>query len=53
MPHLTIRKLVKIGNKSLAVVIPYQWIDYYGLKYGDKVEVYTNGKIIIKPLKKS
>ena len=52
MPHKNIRKLVRIGEGSLAVIIPRAWLRFYGLEYGDSVEVISNGKIIIKSLNK-
>ncbi len=52
MPSKEIRKLVRIGDTSFAVIIPMPWIRYYNLKYGDKVEVISNGSIKIKPIKK-
>jgi len=50
MPSKEIRKLVRIGDTSYAVIIPRPWIRYYNLKYGDSVEVITNGSVEIKPL---
>ena len=52
MPHRNLRKLTRIGNSSLGVIIPKDWLRYYNLKYGDKVEVISNGSIEIKPFKK-
>lgn len=38
------------GSVSPVVVLPRGWLDDYGLKKGDKVELITNGKITIQPL---
>lgn len=47
------RKLIRVGTSSFAVIIPRGWIRYYDIKYGDKVEVITNGSVEIKPLKRT
>jgi len=52
MPHKNNRKLIRIGYSSLGIIIPRSWLRYYGLKYGDKIEIISNGTIEIKPLKK-
>jgi len=52
MPHKEIRKIMRAGNSSFAVIIPRAWLRYYNLKYGDCVEVVTNGIVKIRPLKK-
>ena len=43
------RTLIKIGSKgpSLGIIIPYQWINFYQLKQGDKLTV-IGGKDFIK-----
>ena len=53
MPHKENRKLVRIGNTSLGVIIPKSWLRFYKLKYGDNVEVISNGSIEIKPANKT
>jgi antitoxin component of MazEF toxin-antitoxin module len=49
MPHKTNRKIIRIGNTSLAVILPASWLRYYNLSYGDNVEVISDGMIKIKP----
>jgi len=49
MPHKELRKIVRIGNVSLGVILPKSWVDYYNLKYGDKVKVISNGSVKISP----
>ncbi|EMR73730.1 SpoVT / AbrB-like protein, partial [Thermoplasmatales archaeon SCGC AB-539-N05] len=44
------RKLVRNGPTSLAVTLPKPWLDYYGLKCGDRVEMITNKDVTIKLL---
>ena len=41
-----------MGAGGLVITIPTAWIRYYGLKAGDKLEVVTNGKLIISPERK-
>jgi len=52
MPHEDIRKIVRVGHSSLAVVLPKSWLRYYNLGYGDSVKVIANGSVIIKQLSK-
>ena len=52
MPNLTIRSLLRAGDGGLAVTLPKAWAAYYGLKPGDRVEVVTNGRLVVKPPKK-
>ena len=49
MPHKENRKIIRVGDSSFAVILPRAWIRYYDLKYGDSVEVISNGSIEIKP----
>lgn len=43
-----IRKLIRCGNTSLAIILPKPWLDYYELKYGDLLEVITDKDVTIK-----
>ena len=52
MPHKETRKLTRIGKSSLGVILPISWLRYYNLKYGDSVEVISNGSIEIRLKKK-
>ena len=49
MSHKQKRKIIRIGDSSLAVIIPKAWLRYYDLGYGDSVEVISNGDVVIKP----
>ena len=49
MPYKSTRKIIRIGETSFAVILPIGWLRYYGLGYGDSVEVIANGSIKIKP----
>jgi AbrB family looped-hinge helix DNA binding protein len=53
MPSLTRRKLIRFGKGSLVITLPKPWVDYYGLKAGDRLEVITDGKLIIRPERKA
>ncbi len=53
IPHKENRKIIRVGNTSLAVILPISWLRYYNLSYGDSVEVISNEAIEIKPLKKT
>lgn len=52
MGSLVQRKLIPMGAGGLVVVIPRAWARYYDLRAGDKVEVITNGKLVIRPKQK-
>ena len=48
MPIKVERKLFKIGEGGIAVTLPKAWINYYGLKPGDKIEIIANEDLIIR-----
>ena len=52
MPHEEMRKIIKSGNTSFAVILPRAWLRYYGLTNKDRVKVVSNGTVIIEPPKK-
>ena len=51
MPNLTERSVFKIGEGGLAMTIPKPWWSYYQLEPGDKVQVISDGKLVVKPLR--
>lgn len=51
MGTLAERKVFRLG-RSLVFIIPKGWVNWAGLKAGDWVQVETNGKLVIRPLKK-
>ena len=53
MPIKVKRGLFKVGEYSLAVVLPKPWVDYYDLKPGDVVEIVANDEVIIRIEKNS
>jgi len=52
MPIKSVRKIIRIGDSSLAVILPISWLRYHNLCYGDKLEIVANGSIEIKPIEK-
>ena len=49
MPHEEIRKIIKAGETSFAVILPRSWLRYYGLRNGDSVTVISDGVVTIEP----
>jgi AbrB family looped-hinge helix DNA binding protein len=48
MPIKVERTLFKIGEGGFAVTLPKAWVNYYGLKPGDKVEIIADGELTIR-----
>ena len=48
MPRIEHRTVLAFGRDSHCVILPKSWLDYYGLKKGDKVEMVTNDELIIR-----
>jgi antitoxin component of MazEF toxin-antitoxin module len=48
MPIKVKRGLFKVGEYSLAVILPKPWVDYYELKPGDMVEIVANDHLTIR-----
>ena len=48
MPIKVKRGLFKVGEYSLAVILPKPWVDYYELKPGDIVEIVANDHLTIR-----
>lgn len=50
--ELVVRKLMRVGSGSSAVVLPSKWVRELGLKRGDQVKLFYDGfRIVISPLK--
>ena len=43
------RKIVKIGKGSSGVILPQEWLEFYGLKKGDEIALLGNALIVIAP----
>lgn len=52
MPTLTVRKLIKFGKDGVVMTMPKEWVRYYSLRAGDKLEVIADGELIIRPEKR-
>ena len=48
MPMRENRRLRANGG-SVALTLPKGWLNYFGLKPGDEVEVVANGNLVIRP----
>ena len=48
MPILVERKLFRIGEGGIAVVLPKAWTNYYHLAPGDKVQIVVNDHLTIR-----
>ena len=46
------RTVSRVGGTSLMVTLPKGWLRYMRIKPGDRVEVVTNGELIIRPKRK-
>jgi len=49
MPHKETRKIIRIGSMSFGIILPLSWLRYNHLGSGDRVEVISNGSIVMKP----
>ena len=52
MPHEELRKIIKVGETSFAVILPKSWLRYYRVTDKDQVKVTSNGTVIIQPPEK-
>jgi len=48
MPTLVERSVIDMGQGSYVITLPKPWIRYLGIKPGERLEVITNGEIIIR-----
>ena len=49
MPAKVYRKILKLGDSRVAV-LPPDWLRYYKIEAGDRVEVLYNTLVLIKPM---
>ncbi len=49
MPTLLERTVIDMGQGSYIMTLPKAWLRYFGIKPGDKLEVITNGELVIRP----
>jgi len=50
MPHKEIRKIIRVGKTSYAVILPKTWLEYFGLDNRNRVQVISNDKVVIQLL---
>lgn len=43
------RKIVRYGKSSSGIVLPREWLDYYGLSKGDELLILGNDVLIVAP----
>jgi len=48
MPTLDERSVINLGQGSYVITLPKAWLRYFGIKLGDKLEVITNGELVIR-----
>ncbi len=46
-------KVMRMGPSSLVVVIPKDWTRGMELQAGDEVEILYNGRLVVRPLRRS
>jgi len=52
MPNLVERSVISLGQGSCVICLPKSWLRFYGIKPGDKLEVISNGELIIRRKKR-
>ena len=48
MPRIEYRTVLAFGRDSHCVILPKSWLNFYGLKKGDRVEMITNDESIVR-----
>lgn len=48
MPTLVERSVINMGQGSYVITLPKPWIRYLGIRPGERLEVITNGELIIR-----
>ena len=49
MAFKQVRKIIRYGKSSKGIVLPREWLDYYGLSQGDEVVILANEVLVIVP----
>jgi bifunctional DNA-binding transcriptional regulator/antitoxin component of YhaV-PrlF toxin-antitoxin module len=52
MPTLNERSVINLGQGSYVITLPKDWIRYFDIKPGDKLEIVSNGELRIFPPKR-
>lgn len=48
MPNLVERSVIDMGQGSYVITLPKPWLPYFGIQPGDKLEIETDGDLIIR-----
>ena len=48
MPTLVERTVINMGQGSYIITLPRPWLRYFGIQPGDKLEIETNGDLVIR-----
>lgn len=48
MPTLVERTVIDMGQGSYIITLPKPWLRYFGIRPGDKLEIETDGDLIIR-----
>jgi AbrB family looped-hinge helix DNA binding protein len=48
MPNLVERSVINMGQGSYVITLPKPWVRYLGIRPGEKVEVISDGELIIR-----
>lgn len=48
MPTLVERTVIDMGQGSYIITLPKPWLRYFGIQPGDKLEIETDGDLIIR-----
>ena len=51
MPIFEERMIYRVGKSSSVIILPQNWLKYFGLTAGDTVEITGNGDLTIRPHK--
>jgi bifunctional DNA-binding transcriptional regulator/antitoxin component of YhaV-PrlF toxin-antitoxin module len=43
------RKIIKVGETSFAIILPKAWLRYYKLTDKDRLRVISNSRVVIEP----
>jgi len=52
MPTIVERSVIDMGQGSYVMTLPKGWVRYFGIRPGDKLNVITDGDLIVRPKKK-
>ncbi len=52
MPTLHQRSVIDMGQGSYVITLPKPWLRYFGIQSEDKLEIETDGDLIIRRPKK-